>query len=51
MQTTITQLEAIINQYGPFPKDLDEAKASYKPLPGKWSKKELIGHTIDSATK
>jgi hypothetical protein len=28
---------------------IDEAKASVRPTPGKWSNKEIIGHLIDSA--
>jgi len=29
--------------------NLDEAKASQKPQPDKWSHKEILGHLIDSA--
>src|SRR5262252_5822381 len=28
---------------------IDEAAASRRPAPGKWSKKEILGHLIDSA--
>src|SRR5438270_2952647 len=28
---------------------VDEARASLKPAPGKWSSKEILGHLIDSA--
>jgi len=28
---------------------IDEATASKRPVPGKWSKKEILGHLIDSA--
>ena len=28
---------------------IDEATASARPAPGKWSKKEILGHLIDSA--
>ena len=28
---------------------VDEAAASRRPAPGKWSKKEILGHLIDSA--
>jgi hypothetical protein len=28
---------------------MDEVKSSHKPLPGKWSRKEILGHLIDSA--
>lgn len=30
--------------------NLDEAKASRKPRPDKWSRKEILGHLIDSAS-
>jgi hypothetical protein len=33
------------NRFG----DLDEAKASQKSRPDKWSRKEILGHLIDSA--
>ncbi|MFT3910340.1 MAG: DinB family protein [Ferruginibacter sp.] len=49
MQYIISELENIINKYWPLLKELDEEKASYKSSPNKWSKKELIGHMIDSA--
>lgn len=49
MEKATRELEHIINTYVPLLKDLTEENASYKPLPGKWSKKELIGHLIDSA--
>ena len=29
---------------------ISEAEASVKPAPGKWSKKEILGHLIDSAS-
>lgn len=31
-------------------KGISEMKFSAKPSPGKWSKKEILGHLIDSAT-
>jgi hypothetical protein len=49
MKDTITQLENIIAQYTALLQALDEEAASQKPLPEKWSKKELLGHLIDSA--
>jgi hypothetical protein len=30
--------------------NLDEAQASLKPQPNKWSRKEILGHLIDSAS-
>ena len=29
---------------------MDEASVAKRPAPGKWSKKEILGHLIDSAT-
>jgi hypothetical protein len=31
-------------------KEIPENEFSLKPAPGKWSKKEILGHLIDSAT-
>lgn len=49
MNSTASQLLAIINEYLPELNSLNEAQSSIKPLPNKWSKKEIIGHLIDSA--
>ncbi len=49
MQNSITQLQTIISAYSPLLEILDEQDAEHKPSPTKWSKKELIGHLIDSA--
>ena len=49
MQTTASELLATINAYLPKLNTLNEEESSIKPLPNKWSKKELIGHLIDSA--
>ena len=42
-------LETLINEYLPKLNSLTEDEFAYKPSPAKWSKKELIGHLIDSA--
>lgn len=49
MDNSILQLEGIISKYSFLLQELTEETASNKPAPGKWSKKELIGHMIDSA--
>jgi hypothetical protein len=49
MLSTASKLETLINDYLPRLEDIGEEKLSYKPLPKKWSKKEIIGHLIDSA--
>ena len=45
----IKRLEYLINTIPPLLKTIDEASFSSKPQPHKWSKKEIIGHLIDSA--
>jgi hypothetical protein len=49
MLSTASKLETLINDYLPQLKNISEDKLSYKPLPAKWSKKEIVGHLIDSA--
>ena len=46
----INRLKHIIDIAPPLLTAIDEEKMSAKPAPGKWSKKEIIGHLIDSAT-
>src|SRR5215211_1577678 len=43
------ELSAIFEEYIPALNQLQEPEASEKPSPSKWSKKECIGHLIDSA--
>ena len=49
MQNTIIQLEKIIIDYTPYLQQLSETDFSFKPSAAKWSKKEILGHLIDSA--
>ena len=49
MQTIATELQDIISKYVPALQAVTEDKMSYKPLPYKWSKKEILGHLVDSA--
>lgn len=49
MKETIEQLEKIIADYKPLLSNLTEGELSAKSNPGKWSKKEIVGHLIDSA--
>ena len=49
MQEAIKELEQIIIIYQPLLEKIDTASFSLKPLPNKWSKKEILGHLIDSA--
>ena len=43
------ELEEVLGNYVPQLNLLTEDKSSAKPLPTKWSKKEILGHLIDSA--
>jgi hypothetical protein len=49
MEMIASELEGLISQFYPRLNQLEEENAIHKPLPDKWSKKELIGHMIDSA--
>lgn len=46
----IERLEYLTKIIPPLLAEIKEADFSAKPLPNKWSKKEIIGHLIDSAT-
>ena len=43
------QLEELISVHAVPLRDMDEHKSAIRPAPGKWSKKEELGHLIDSA--
>ena len=49
MQNTADELKEVIAKIFPLLEKIDDSSASTKPAPGKWSKKEIIGHLIDSA--
>ena len=49
MQTTAATLQTIIIEARPLLMKIEEQEAAFKPSPTKWSKKELMGHLIDSA--
>jgi N-acetylglutamate synthase-like GNAT family acetyltransferase len=44
------QLKSIITTVEPLMKAISAEQASLKPVPDKWSKKEILGHLIDSAS-
>lgn len=46
---TANELKDIVNQVLPLLSDITEEEAAQKPNPHKWSKKEILGHLIDSA--
>ena len=49
MNPLAAELLTTINDYLPQLNTLDEERSSLKPMPNKWSKKEILGHLIDSA--
>jgi hypothetical protein len=49
MQNTASRLETIIDQHLPALREIPESIFSLKPSPVKWSRKEILGHLVDSA--
>jgi hypothetical protein len=49
MKTIVEDLKDVLNQMEPAVRSIPEPEFSAKPRPEKWSKKEVIGHLIDSA--
>jgi hypothetical protein len=49
MKSTAAELERIINLHFATLKNIPEEDYALKPSPAKWSKKEILGHLIDSA--
>jgi DinB superfamily len=49
MKEVVTELREIAETFARRIAEIPEAEFSAKPLPSKWSKKEVLGHLIDSA--
>ncbi len=49
MKEVVNELNEIVETFAERIGTLSEAALSEKPLPNKWSKKEVVGHLIDSA--
>jgi hypothetical protein len=49
MKQTIEELKNLITIFADRFTAIPEPEFSYKPTPARWSKKEVIGHLIDSA--
>ena len=49
MQATIEHLQKIIVNYSGRLSAISEDSYSRRPGPGKWSKREILGHLVDSA--
>lgn len=49
MKQTVEELDQIVRTYSKKIRSIPENEFSVKPQPNKWSKKEVLGHLIDSA--
>ncbi len=49
LQTTLDRFTYVLNTVPPLLYKMEESEFSLKPSPEKWSKKEILGHLIDSA--
>ncbi|HSZ85359.1 MAG TPA: DinB family protein [Puia sp.] len=49
MKQTTEHLDKIVEEYSEKLKTISEVDYAAKPNPKKWSKKEIVGHLIDSA--
>jgi len=49
MQPIVQELRDIVIEFSKKMREIPEAEFSSKPVPNKWSKKEVVGHLIDSA--
>jgi len=43
------RLAHLVTRVPPVLEQIDEGQFAFKPIPDKWSKKEILGHLIDSA--
>jgi hypothetical protein len=50
IEKAIHRLNIIIDKVPQILREISEDEISIKPSPNKWSKKEVLGHLIDSAT-
>lgn len=49
MKKAVEEFRSIVDQASPEFEIISESDSSDKPAPDKWSKKEILGHLIDSA--
>ena len=49
MKAIADELRTVIDKYLASLQSIDEEQLNFKPSPAKWSKKEILGHLIDSA--
>jgi len=49
MKQVIHELNKLVSEYAAKFNSINDSEFSNKPLPHKWSKKEVVGHLVDSA--
>lgn len=49
MQEIVSQLQSIVTDYTSLLQQVNAKTYTLKPAPNKWSKKEILGHLVDSA--
>ena len=49
MNNALSELESLLATAVPRMQNISEPECSSRPEPGKWSRKEILGHLIDSA--
>jgi len=50
MQNSLKEFESLVSMALPLLHSISESESSTRPAPDKWSKKEILGHLIDSAS-
>lgn len=50
MQNSLKEFESLLSMALPLLHSISESESSTRPTPDKWSKKEILGHLIDSAS-
>ena len=50
MQNSLKEFESLLSMTLPLLHSISESESSTRPAPDKWSKKEILGHLIDSAS-
>ena len=48
MNETISKLKTLIEETASFLENCPREEMDFKPTPAKWSKKEILGHLVDS---
>lgn len=49
MKEIASKLNKVIDEYSPSLRTISDETFHFKPSPAKWSKKEILGHLVDSA--